>query len=513
VRTTIVIIALFTTVFAFAQAGVAPDSLLERGMSSYRSGNYQAAVDDLQAASQAYLSPQQMQNYVNTGEFENLGRFETSLIYLALAQSRLGRENEARDTILRLMTAERIEPSYASLSLEADAAEFETLTARLVPNANLPANVQLARGGATPVPPAITTPAAEPTLVIAEAPTTALPPVQVAEAPAPVVIETPETSQTSSAPAPIIATTGPTTEPAIPAATLALDDTKRVVQPTIAAEKEERQRIVDFLVAQEREKIMKEAELRLAEVQRQADQRVAEAQAAAQRDAETRIAEQQRQAEARLAEQQRAAEAQLAEERRTAEARIAEQQRAADARIAEQERALQARLDQERRDAETRLAAEQRAAETRLAEERAAAQRAAQQMVADANAATRRNYLASLRQAEAFVSNEQLPQANDIYQRVANSENAPREIIAEAAIGLYRTGSFRNAVNAFRRLGTFAKGEEDLRYYNAVSLYETGAYAEAKKELSCALPFIEVTDDVSRYRAKIEQTAAQAASR
>ena len=77
--------------------------------------------------------------------------------------------------------------------------------------------------------------------------------------------------------------------------------------------------------------------------------------------------------------------------------------------------------------------------------------------------------------------------------------------------GLYRTGAFTDAVNAFQRLSNFARGEEDLRYYNAVSLYETGHYDLARKELACALPYIQVTEDVTRYRAKIEQTSSQQA--
>ena len=37
-----------------------------------------------------------------------------------------------------------------------------------------------------------------------------------------------------------------------------------------------------------------------------------------------------------------------------------------------------------------------------------------------------------------------------------------------------------------------------------VALYENGRYAEAKREMRAALPFIEVTPDVERYRVKIE---------
>jgi hypothetical protein len=59
----------------------------------------------------------------------------------------------------------------------------------------------------------------------------------------------------------------------------------------------------------------------------------------------------------------------------------------------------------------------------------------------------------------------------------------------------------------------FHRGEEDLRYYNAVSLFETAHYEEAKKELACALPFLEATGSVERYREKIEQMGSQTAAR
>lgn len=88
-----------------------------------------------------------------------------------------------------------------------------------------------------------------------------------------------------------------------------------------------------------------------------------------------------------------------------------------------------------------------------------------------------------------------------------------RESIIASAINAYRSGTFRDAVDAFRRLGGFAAGEEHLRYYYAVALYETGNYPDAKKELACALPFIQVSEDVDRYRRMIEQMADLRASR
>jgi hypothetical protein len=112
--------------------------------------------------------------------------------------------------------------------------------------------------------------------------------------------------------------------------------------------------------------------------------------------------------------------------------------------------------------------------------------------------------LTTLREANAAAAKGQTEDANRLYASVVDAPNASRDAIISAATGLYRTGDFIDAVRAFARLGTFARGEEDLRYYNAVALFETGRYAEAKKELACALPYIDVTADVVRYRAKIE---------
>ncbi len=110
----------------------------------------------------------------------------------------------------------------------------------------------------------------------------------------------------------------------------------------------------------------------------------------------------------------------------------------------------------------------------------------------------------TLRQANAAAANGQLAEANRLYASIVDATDASRDAIVNAATGLYRTADYADAVRAFGRLGAFARGEEDLRYYNAVSLFEMGRYAEAKHELACALPYISVTPDVDRYRAKIE---------
>src|SRR6476646_1865330 len=138
-----------------------PDALVQRGIASYRAGQYANAATDLDAAAHALLSQQQMQDYVNTGKFPNLDRFETALVYLTLAQSKLGHATQAREAVLRLQTAERIDASYSQLSLGADAAEFESTAAKLVPGFSVKPAVKVAQ-----------TTAAPPTTVSESAPTT-----------------------------------------------------------------------------------------------------------------------------------------------------------------------------------------------------------------------------------------------------------------------------------------------------------------------------------------------------
>ncbi|HEY3055331.1 MAG TPA: hypothetical protein VGK31_05310 [Thermoanaerobaculia bacterium] len=453
-RTTIAILSILSALALSAAtpdpAGLTAEALLQRGVASYRAAHYSDAASDLTAAAQAFLAPEQMQNYVNTGKFQNLGQFETALVYLTLAQTKLGHEDLAREAVLRLMTAERIESLYAQLPLDPDTAEFEVVAAKLVPGSTLPANVRLARGGAAP---ATTLPAA----VAQAAPPPPPAPTETAAAPTPaptttVAEATPAQPQTSSVPSPA---PPPPPQPAPVQTAQTTTGEKLVVQPTLASERAERQRIIDELVAQERVKIQKAA-----------DERIAAERVAAQKAADER-------AEARI----------VAERTAT--------QKAADERIAAERASIQ------------------RAADERIA----AAQKAAEAQIAALQAQNRRNYLVSLRQADAYAATDKTDQANQIYTAIVSSQDAPREIVAEAAIGLYRTGAFRSAANAFKKLAPYSRGEEDLRYYNAVSLYETGHYAEAKKELACALPFIQVTDDVSRYQTKIEKTASQQAMR
>jgi hypothetical protein len=262
------------------------------------------------------------------------------------------------------------------------------------------------------------------------------------------------------------------------------------VQPTVAEQRAAEQRRID-----------QEADQRIAaqraELERQTAVRIAAERASAEKAADEKIAA------ARAASEQ-AANERIASERASAE-------RAANERIAAEraasEKAANEKIAAARAEAD-RLAAE------RVVAERAAADRAANDRVAAVQAEARRNLYTTLRQAEAFATNGEIDNATSVYTRLLNSPEASRDTMAVVATGLYRTGDFPRAVQAFQKVGAFNRGEEDLRYYYAVSLYETGHYADAKRELACALPFIEVTDSVTRYRAKIEGSAdRQAAAR
>ncbi|HVS33481.1 MAG TPA: hypothetical protein VMS98_18735 [Thermoanaerobaculia bacterium] len=356
-RIAVVFLTLFSTTAGLFAQSVAPQTTLQTGIEAFRAGDYQVAAPSLYAAANGFLSNEEMEKYVSSGQFETLASVETALIYLAIAQARLGNEAAARDAIARLMIAERIAPTYAGLKLDADAAEFEALTARLVPGSTLPKNASflVAATTASPVAPPAAPPRASP-----------------APVPEPVTVQ---------------------------------------VEAPPSDAGTERERYIEQRLAEERVKI-----------ERMFEERLAVERTAMQREADVRVA---------------------------------------------------------------------------------AVQRTVLAPVAMPDLVTRRDYLARLREAEGFVATRQFGRAIDHWSALMRRPGTPRDILAEAATGLYRAGAYRQAVDAFAQFGTFGRGEEDLRYYYAVALFEVGRFDEAGRELSCALPYIEVTNEVERYQAKI----------
>jgi hypothetical protein len=106
--------------------------------------------------------------------------------------------------------------------------------------------------------------------------------------------------------------------------------------------------------------------------------------------------------------------------------------------------------------------------------------------------------------ADRALNGANLNEARRGYREILATPGLDHDSLIRIAEGLYRARDFASALNAFNRLGALRRGEEPYRYYVAVAAYETGDYARAKKELAAALPYIEITPDVARYRTRIE---------
>jgi tetratricopeptide (TPR) repeat protein len=106
--------------------------------------------------------------------------------------------------------------------------------------------------------------------------------------------------------------------------------------------------------------------------------------------------------------------------------------------------------------------------------------------------------------AEKALNTSNLAEARRIYSELMGSQGVDRATYIRIAEGFYRARDFAAALAAFDRAGGLRRTEEPYRYYIAVALYETGQYERAKRELAAALPYIEITPDVARYRAKIQ---------
>ena len=105
--------------------------------------------------------------------------------------------------------------------------------------------------------------------------------------------------------------------------------------------------------------------------------------------------------------------------------------------------------------------------------------------------------------ADQALNRNDLATARKIYEQIAAQPGLNHATLIHLGEQSYRARDFATAARAFSRSG-FNTNEAPYRYYYAVALYETGQSAAAKRELSQALPYIEVTPDVAAYRTKIE---------
>jgi tetratricopeptide (TPR) repeat protein len=119
-------------------------------------------------------------------------------------------------------------------------------------------------------------------------------------------------------------------------------------------------------------------------------------------------------------------------------------------------------------------------------------------------AAPTQDVASRLAAGERALATSELAEARRVYHGLLETPGISRETLIRVAEGLYRSRDFEGALAAFGKIGTLRRGEEPYHYYIAVAHYEMGRYQQAKKALEAALPYIEVTPDVARYRAKIE---------
>lgn len=115
-----------------------------------------------------------------------------------------------------------------------------------------------------------------------------------------------------------------------------------------------------------------------------------------------------------------------------------------------------------------------------------------------------RDVAASLADAQHAIDSGDIDRARSIYDALSSTPSLSHDAGLRVAEGLYRVRDFTGASKAFARVGAIGRGEEGYHYYYAVALYETGRYGNAKRELAAALPYVSMTPDVARYRAKIE---------
>ncbi|MDP9360828.1 MAG: hypothetical protein M3P29_05180 [Acidobacteriota bacterium] len=97
----------FAPVAGFAASGDEfYQRLYERGMAHFSSGNYAMAFTELRNAAFGFA--------------EQIEKFEIAQTYAAIAAHRLGHDADARDALLRIAAAEKIQPHFRSIKIPAD---------------------------------------------------------------------------------------------------------------------------------------------------------------------------------------------------------------------------------------------------------------------------------------------------------------------------------------------------------------------------------------------------------
>lgn len=93
--------------------------LLQRGMTHFAAASYGPAYTELHLAA--------------FGMIDNIDEFETAQSYACVAAHRLGRDSDTRDSLMRIVSAEKLKPRYRSIKLPDDLrAEVDGVAATLL---------------------------------------------------------------------------------------------------------------------------------------------------------------------------------------------------------------------------------------------------------------------------------------------------------------------------------------------------------------------------------------------
>jgi hypothetical protein len=119
-RKLVVLWLLLVPVAGFAASGDEfYQRLYQRGMAHFAAGDYVHAFMELRNAAFGFV--------------EHVDQFETAQSYAIIAAHRLGHDNDARDSLMRIVSAEKIQPHFRSVTLPADVrAEVDSVAAALL---------------------------------------------------------------------------------------------------------------------------------------------------------------------------------------------------------------------------------------------------------------------------------------------------------------------------------------------------------------------------------------------
>ncbi|HXH41573.1 MAG TPA: hypothetical protein VNN08_23295, partial [Thermoanaerobaculia bacterium] len=207
--------------------------LYQRGIAHFAAGEYASAFTEMRNAAFGFV--------------EHVDQFETAQTYAAIAAHRLGHDGDARDSLLRIVGAEKVQPHYRSVKLPDDLrAESDSIAATLLTSQEctllgVPQQVQDAAKTAKP-PVVVPTPGKRPNVAVtaprgqgaADTPPGTDPGTQPKQTAPPPVAQTPPPAMPQPAtppPQPVVPVTqppDPVTQPAPPSA----EEAKPRLQPS-----------------------------------------------------------------------------------------------------------------------------------------------------------------------------------------------------------------------------------------------------------------------------------------